>query len=108
MQLGDILKERIEAYKVNPQEAEKRRGKEYQKQWSFGVKCFQEQINKDRKRENKPEVPFIAVRMKLIALQEINDLRWFFYHCKKYAGTKDKQGRANTFSKCFFGALKTK
>lgn len=106
--LGDILKERIQAYKENPLKAEKRKSAEYQKSWNNGVKFFQLEINKQRKKENLPELPFMAIRQKLVALKEIDDLRWFYYHCKKYSNTKDKQGKRNTFSKCFWGALSVK
>lgn len=100
--LSDILQDRIKAFSENPEKALKLKSVEYNKKWNYAVRCFQEAINKERE---KP-IPFVAVRMKLLALREIDDLRWFFYHCKKYAKTKDKQGNQNTFSKCFFGALK--
>lgn len=104
--IGDILKSRIEAFKNNPVEALKFIGKDYQKKWNNGVKYFVIEINKDRKKEGLKDLSFVAVRQKLVALKEIDDLRWFYYHCKKYAHTKDKQGNQNSFSKCFFGALK--
>lgn len=108
LSLQDILKDRIESFKQNPKEALKVKSAEYQKSWNNGVKFFQAELNKERKREKLPELPFIAVRQKLIALKEIDDLRWFYYHCKKYSNTKDKQGRKNSFSKCFWGALRIK
>jgi hypothetical protein len=106
--LQDILKDRLEAYGKNPDLVDlfRKKGKEYQKSWNKGVQFFQLEINKDRKKENLPELPFISIRQKLLALKEIDDLRWFYYHCKKYANTKDKLGKRNSFSKCFFGALK--
>lgn len=106
--LQDILKEKIIAYKENPnlEEALKKNGKEYSKKWNEGINYFLKEINKERKKENQTELSFIAIRQKLVALKEIDDLRWFYYHCKKYATTKDKQGKKNTFSKCFFGALR--
>lgn len=104
--LGDILKERIEAYKENLEKALKLKSTEYQKKWNEGVSFFQFEINKDRLKEKRLLLPFIVVREKLVALKEIDDLRWFFYHCRKYATTKDKTGKQNTFSKAFFGALK--
>lgn len=104
--IGDILKSRIEAFKNNPVKALEFIGKDYQKKWNNGVNFFLIEINKDRKKEGLKDLSFIAVRQKLIALKEVDDLRWFYYHCKKYAQTKDKFGNKNSFSKCFFGALK--
>lgn len=104
--ISDILKDKINSLKENPALFFKNKGIEYQKKWAFGVKCFQEEINKERRKDGKTDLPFMAIRQKLVALREIDDLRWFFYHCKKYAKTKDKLGNWNTFSKCFFGALK--
>lgn len=106
--ISNILKERIKAFNENPQKAFKLKSVEYNKQWNYAVKCFQVAINEDRKKEDKEPIDFMAVREKLRALREIDDLRWFFYHCKKYAKTKDKQGKQNTFSRCFFGSLKVK
>jgi len=106
--ISDILKERLEAFQKNPEKALIEKGKDYNKKWAEGVKCFQVAINDERKREGQTELAFIAVRQKLVGLQEIDDLRWFYYHCKKYAKTKDKIGKWNTFNKCFFGALKLK
>lgn len=106
--IQNILLKRIEEYKNNPALSNKQKSTEYQKQWAKGVQFFQIEINKERKKDKMPEVSFIAVRQKLLALKEIDDLRWFYYHCKKYANTKDKQGNKNSFSKCFFGSLKCK
>jgi len=105
--ISSILENRISLYNQNPEKALKEKSTEYQKKWNEGVRCFQEEINKDRKKANLPPLPFIAIRVKLVALKEIDDLRWFFYHCRKYAKTKDKLGKWNSFSKCFFGALST-
>ena len=99
--LGDILKSRIEEYNLTDG-GFKKKGIDYNKRWNDAVGFFQIEINKERE---KP-LTFIAIRQKLVALREIDDLRWFYYHCKKYAQTKDKNGVQNTFSKCFFGALK--
>lgn len=104
--IGDILKSRIEAFNKDPVLAIKTVGKEYQKKYSKGIDFFVLEINKERKQQGLPELPYIAIRQKLIALKEINDLRWFYGVCKKYSTTKDKQGNQNTFSKAFFGALK--
>jgi len=109
MDIADILKERIEAFKTNPELAMKVKGKEYQKNWNFAVKCFQDRINKDRKKAKQTDLPFIVIRQKLVALKEIDDLRWFYRECLKYAGTYPKGSKIrNTFSKAFFGALKVK
>lgn len=108
LDLASILKDRIEAFKADPKKALKLKSVEYQKHWNYGVKCFQVAINEDREKEKLEPVEFMAVRQKLVALKEIDDLRYFFHQCKKYAKTKDKSGKQNTFSRCFFGALKTK
>ena len=104
--LSSILQERIKAFNSDPQKAIKIKSVEYSKKWNEGVRCFQEEINKDRKKVNLPPVSFIAIRQKLVALKEVDDLRWFFYHCRKYGKTKDKTGQWNSFSKCFWGALR--
>ena len=111
--IGDILQQRLEAYKNNPQDFEKKRSKEYQKCWNDGVNHFKLWIDKDLKKEKKPPIPFIAVRQKLLALKEIDDLRWFYIQCIKYSNTYQKKlvnGKPvrNTFSRCFYGALKIK
>jgi hypothetical protein len=111
--IQDILKQRLEEYKKNPQESLKLKGKEYNQKWNDAVGYFRIQINKDRARAKLPEVSFIQVRMKLIALKEIDDLRWFYRECIRYSNTYEKKiinnkPVRNTFSKCFFGALKLK
>jgi hypothetical protein len=107
LNIADILKERIEQFEKNPQAYLKSKSTTYQKDWNFAVKCFQERINKDRKKAKQTDLPFIAVRQKLVALKEIDDLRWFYRECLKYAGTYPKGSKIrNTFSKCFWGALK--
>lgn len=106
--LGDILKDRLKDRAENPHSMKQYvadSAKDYQKKWAFGVQCFQKRINKDRQKENLKSIEFMAIRQKLVALYEINDLRWFYYHCEKYSRTTNKQGMKNTFSKCFFGAL---
>ncbi len=111
LDIGSILKERLEAYKQNPTTYEKDRGKEYSKKWNYGVQCFVDRINKDNKKENRPEAKFIAVRMRLVALEEVDDLRWFYGVCQKYSTTYQKKlvdGKPvrNTFKRCFYGATK--
>lgn len=107
--IGNILKERIEAYSRNPREVEqwhKQQGVEYNKRWANGVQHFQIAINKDRKKDGLKPITFMAVRQKLVALKEIDDLKWFLVVCTKYAKTKDRFGKQNTFSRCFFGSLR--
>lgn len=106
--IGNILEQKLKNFEKNPEITLRKKGTEYQKNWNFGVKCFQVEINKEREKEDLEPFEFIVIRQKLVGLREIDDLRWFFYHCKKYAKTKDKTGKWNTFGKCFFGALKTK
>ncbi len=103
--IQEVLKNRLEAYRNNTLEKQfELDGKEYQKKWAAAVQFFQKEINKDRKKEGKPDLPFMAVRQKLIDLKEIDDLRWFYFQCLRYRNKK----KGNTFSKCFFGALKIK
>ena len=107
--LADILKQRIEQFEKNPQDYLKNKGKQHNKDWNFAVNCFKERINKDMKKAKRPEYDFIVIRQKLLALKEIDDLRWFYRECLKYSGTYPKGSKIrNTFSKAFFGALKIK
>lgn len=108
MIIGDILKERIERYEKHGALVFQLESKEYRKKWNDAVKCFQTRLNKDRINEGLKPLGFMPIRIKLLALQEIDDLRWFYYHCQKYSKTKDSQENQNTFSRCFFGALKIK
>jgi hypothetical protein len=104
--LSDILQDRINAFNEDPKKALKLKSIEYNKQWNYAVKCFQVRINEDREKEDLKPVEFIAVRMRLEALKEIDDMRYFFNQCKQYAKTKDKTGKPNSFSKIFWGATK--
>ncbi len=100
--IQELLKERIEASKNNNLEAQfdlERR--EHQKKWAAAVQFFQNRINKDRLKDKMRPLPFIAIRSKLEHVHQIDDLRWFYTQCLKYSRNK-----GNTFSKCFFGALK--
>lgn len=101
--IQEHLKNRIKAHQNNNLESHfKSEGKEYSKKWAGAVQYFQKRINKDRKKANQAELSFIAVRQKLIGVKEIDDLRWFYQQCLEYRYKK----KGNTFSKCFFGALK--
>lgn len=105
--ISNILQERLLAYQSNPVEAEKRRSIAYNKAWAEAVNYFVLRINKDNKKEKRPPTTFIAVRQKLVALREIDDLRFFYTMCLKYSNTKDKVTlKRNTFKKCFYGSLK--
>jgi len=107
--LTDILSSRLLSYNQNPEKALKEKSTEYQKKWNEGVRCFQEQINIERKQVGLPPLPFIAIRSKLVALKEVDDLRYFYGQCQAYAKTRDKKtGKWNSFSRIFFGALKVK
>lgn len=107
MEIKDILKDRIELFNRNPVEYLKVKGTTYNKDWAKAVQCFQLRINKDRKKEKKPEFTFIVIRQKLAHVKEIDDLRTFYKMCLEYSYSKDeKTKKRNTFSKCFFGALK--
>ncbi len=104
----DLLHERLKSFSQDPIKNNKERSVEYNKKWNEAVQHFQKRINKDRKKENQKEVSFIAVRQKLIAVTEIDHLRWFYGKCLEYT-QKRKNGfliKGNTFSKCFWGSLK--
>lgn len=103
--IESILQDRIKAYQNNTLERKFiLEGKEYQKKWAEAVQFFQKIINKERSKSKQTELPFMAIRSKLIALREIDDLRWFYKQCLIYRQSK----KGNTFSKCFFVALKIK
>lgn len=107
--LSTIIKQRLEEFKNSPQESMQKKGTEYNKDYAKAVQCFQKRINVDRKKEKKAEVSFVQVRMRLIALKEIDDLRYFYNECLKYSYTKDKKtGKRNSFSRAFFGATKVR
>lgn len=115
--LADILKERIELSERNPQGLKifyATQGKELAKKRNFAIKCFTDRINKDRKASGLKDLPFVAISQKLYCLREIEDLKWMWKLCAKYATTfakeKDIKGRPlrHTFSECFFGSLKIK
>lgn len=111
LSLGELLKEKIELYGSQSDDVVlKRMSSEYQKEWAKAVQFFQIRINKDQKRDGKPEFSFMAVRQRIVALREIDDMRWFYKQCCVYAAKRDpKTGkRTNTFSKCFWGATKIK
>lgn len=105
-----VLENRIKAYESNTLESHfKLESKEYSKKWAQAVQFFQKKINSDRQKDKMPILPFIVVRQKLVGVKEIDDLRWFYGECLKYERKRDKFGRPireNTFSRCFFGALK--
>lgn len=111
LSLKDIVLERLQERAKNPEALKqfyKQQSIENNKKRAFAVQCFQQRINKDRKKEGKPEVTFMAVRMKLLALYEINDLRWAYRECVRYSFTKDLKGKRNTFEKGFWGMFKIK
>ena len=109
--IKDILIQRLKEYQESPEKAFKLKSIEYNKKWNEAVEFFRLKINQDRKKEKLKPVNFIQVRMKLIALREIDDLRWFYRECIKYSNTYQKtlfEGKPirNTFSRCFYGSLK--
>lgn len=105
--IGDLLKTRLEAYsKEGVAETVKREGVDYNKRWSKGVQYFVDRINADRKGTSYPPVKFYVVRSRLVALKEIEDLRWFYFVCNGYAKKGIKEGK--TFSQCFWGATDPK
>lgn len=108
--IGEALQKKIDLYSTNdPVLVAKRSSTEYQKEWARAVQFFQIRLNKDRKRDKMPELSFIAVRQKLVALREVDDLRWFYKQCCEYARKKDPARKIRyTFSMCFFGATKIK
>jgi hypothetical protein len=109
MELSDLLKERIQAFNENPKEALKQKGIERNKDYAKAVKCFQDRINKDRIKAKQKPLPFIAIKMKLIAVREVDDLRAWYRTCLEYSYKKNKKTwKRQTFSQCFFGGTKTK
>ncbi len=108
--IQEVLEKRILAYQNNTLEKQfELDGKEYQKKWAEAVQHFKIRINKQRFKEKKPELPFMAIRQKLVAVKEVDDLRWFYGECIKYENKRDKFGRRipdRSFNRCFFGALK--
>jgi len=99
------LKEQMSDPKVGM--VEKR--KEYNKAYANAVKCFQDRINKDRKKEKKEPVEFMAVKMKLAGVRELDDLRAWYKTCLDYSYTRDKVTlKRKTFSQCFWGGTKIK
>ena len=108
--LSELLKDRVEASQSN-ESLEKRLkldAKTYHEKWLFAVQCFQKQINKDCFKQGRHEFSFIAIMLSVKHIKEIDDLRWFYKECLRYSRTKDKRtGKKNTFSRCFWGSLKT-
>ncbi len=103
--IQELLQRRIEeSSKLGVEEHLKIAAKEYQKNWAAAIQFFQIQVNKDRAKAKQPPLPFMAIRSKLAGVREIDDLRWFYKQCLAYSRKK----KGNTFSKCFFGALKIK
>lgn len=99
--IQEVLQKRIEASQNGtlPEQLILDR-KEYNKKYAKAVEFFREKINK----EMGKNYSFIVIRQKLSGIENIDDLRWFYYQCLKYKAKK----KGNTFSKCFFGALKIK
>jgi len=69
---------------------------------------FQTILNKERAKEGLKPISFIAVRQRVIALKEIDQLRWFYKECLKYSYKRDKQGKKQSFGKIFWGATRLK
>ncbi len=103
--IQEVLKNRIQASSNGTLEKELiDNAKEYNKKWADAVEYFREKINKERIKENLTPFSFIVIRQKLAGVKNIEDLRWFYFQCLSYQRKK----KENTFSKCFFGALKLK
>ena len=110
--IGNILLERFKDYQSNPQAIElafKKKGVEHNKKWNEAVGFFMEKINKERVRDGYKPLPFMSYRMKLVAMIEIDHLKWFWYHCAKVSSIKDLKGNPKyTFGQIFFNSLKVK
>ncbi len=109
--IGEALQQRLLASQNGSiDERMKLEGKEYQKAWNDAVQHFQKRINQDRKNDKESSYPpmnFIATRQLLVAIRDIDDLRWFYKQCLAYSRKKDpRKVEVYTFSKCFFGSLK--
>ncbi len=107
MELTNLFQQRLEQLEATgAKEYLKSKGVERNKAYNDAVKCFQVRVNKDRKKAKQTDLPFMAIKMKLAGVREVDDLRMFYKQCLDYSYTKDKQGRRNSFSKAFMGALK--
>lgn len=110
MELSNLFQQRLEEIQATgAKEYLSKKGKERNKEYAKAVQCFVDRINKDRNKEKKEPVLFIAVRMKLRALKEVDDLRIWYKTCLDYSYTRDpKTLKRKTFSQCFFGGTKIK
>lgn len=107
--LQDIIKQRIEEFERNPQNYLKVKGKERNKEYNNAVKCFQDRVNVDRKKAKQKDLPFMAIKMKLAGIKEVDDLRAWYKKCLDYSYTRDpKTLKRKSFSQAFFGGLKCK
>ncbi len=106
--LPNLFQQRLIQLEANgAKEYLSKKGKERNKEYAKAVQCFVDRINKDRKKEKKPLVEFMQIRMKLLALKEVDDLRSWYKTCLEYSYTKDKvTGKRNTFSRGFYGGTK--
>lgn len=101
--IQEVLEQRLKAYKDNTLEVQlKIDSKEYRKKWLYGVQCFVNRVNEDRRKDDMKEVRFMEIYMKVEHIKEIDDLRWFYNQCIAYSRKK----KENNFSKCFWGSLK--
>lgn len=111
-QINNILIERYKEYYKNPEATEKlmiARGKEYSKKWNKCVGFFMDRINKDMIKDGKKPLPFMAYRSKLVALIEVEDLRWYWFYCQKVSSIKDLKGNPKyTFGQIFWKGLEVK
>ncbi len=109
MELTNLFQQRLEQIQATgAKEYLSKKGKSYNKDWAYGVKCFQVALNKEQDKAKLPPYEFMAVRQRLIALKEIDELRWFYKECIKYSRKKDKQGKKQSFGKIFWGATRLK
>jgi len=104
--LEELLKNRILA--SSSEETFKERiileQKEYHKKWREAIKFFQNELNKERRKQLKTPFPYMAILKKLEHIKEIDHLRWFYKECLKYQRKK----KGNSFGKYFWGSLRIK
>lgn len=97
--IGDFLQNRIQTPDLEKKIV--RDTKDYQLKFRDAVNEFLKIINKELAQEGKPPLPFMAIRMKLIAVKEIDELRVFYKHCRHKGNGRIKEVRY-TFKRAFF------
>lgn len=109
--LGDIISERLLDNLKYPEELKeyyKEQSKEETKKRNHAIDCFRNRVNKQRQLHGYKPLSFLAVKMKMYAFKELDELRWFWKYCEDNGQKFDKDGKKYTFSRIFFASLDTK